>query len=76
LRRSPKKINADIYDFLVGPPITGELTTSDITLIRREYLRGTEYAKHSLNPKESGKNIYNWLMGYGLTKEDIIDGNN
>tara|TARA_Y100000031_G_scaffold157008_1_gene214926 strand:+ start:4613 stop:6709 length:2097 start_codon:yes stop_codon:yes gene_type:complete len=73
LRNSPGKTHAEIYDFLVGPQENIDLKQSDVSLIKREFKRAIEYAKHSLNYKEMENKIYKWINIYGLSKEDMND---
>ena len=74
LRNSTGKDHADIYDFLVGPPNLQEISESDITLIKREYARATEYAKYALNSVEALSNIYKWIATYNLSEVDMGGG--
>lgn len=76
LRRSKGKPNAEIYDFIVGPPIYEELKISDITLIKREYSRAIEYSKYAINGEEARKTIYRWLDRYNLEPGDLEDESN
>jgi superfamily II DNA or RNA helicase len=72
LRNSKGKKKAEIYDFLVGPPLNIELKASDISLIRREYNRAKEYSLHSLNCEESTKSLNKWLINYDLEEKDLL----
>ena len=73
LRNSPGKEKAIIYDFLVGPPKNGDLKSSDLSLIKREYSRAKEYAKHSLNSKINNEKIIKWLNSYNLEEGELSD---
>jgi superfamily II DNA or RNA helicase len=73
LRNSPGKEYAELYDFLVGPPLGIELKPSDISLIKREFNRAMEYAKYSLNSDRITKDLYNWLGKYKLDEDDLND---
>ena len=71
LRNSPGKEKAELYDFLVGPPKGTDLKDSDISLIRREFERSMEYAKHAINSEKAKKDIYSWLNEYNLSEGDL-----
>ncbi len=66
LRRSPGKQFAEIFDFLVTPP--GETTNFHLerTLLRKQLIRFTEFAKLALNHGEARSEIIALQKSYGL----------